>query len=192
MLKSLLISAIAILGIKASSLTYTTSDTISTILEQSKEHPAQWEDAYHTSLTSLTLDDFLDHTGSLFASADFDQNNVLDTDEYATFMVVKAEMAHLNGFLAIEVNNKAYKLPLHLSTNSQSMDKFERTRIDALARTNFYTSAGNDQALSQTEFLSNARKMFDQADKNLNGILKGKELKTFTKNQSPLMPFSQI
>lgn len=132
---------------------------------------------------ALTEDAVAAHASTIFHRADRDQNGFLDADEYASLSIVAAELARLNGFVVIESDDGPATLTL-ASTGPAALSRAEHIRIDAVARSAFYTSAGEDGRMSESEYLSAQRASFDAADFNANGVLRRGELEAFAQRQA--------
>jgi len=145
---------------------------------------ASYVPAYGESLQVLTKAQYEVHAGILFDQVDMNNDAHIDVEEYSAYKVVHAELAHLNGFIAVYMGQDA--LPIQLPAKNKRYElsySQEVTRIDAVAREQFYQRAGDDNTLSLSEFVEHAGDDFNQADKNRNGQLKGWELDRFVMQQ---------
>ena len=133
--------------------------------------------------TTLDKQEAAIHAASVFDRADLNKDNTLDTDEYAALAVVTAELTYLNGAVAFEgvEGEKSVTLPI---ASPSAMSRGERTRLDAVARAEFYASAGDDASLSADEFVAMSVARFDQADRNRNGTLTRAELTAFAASEA--------
>ena len=109
-----------------------------------------------------------------FTHADANEDGVLDAREYASLAVVVAELAHLNGFIALD--DKVVALPIAAPA---SLPVSERTRIGAIASRDFYAAAGPDSVMTQAEFVAERLGAFSKADANGDAVLKKRELRHF-------------
>lgn len=142
-------------------------------------------DAYGADdqLTSLSEDRLAVHSGLVFQRADRNQSGALDADEYAALKIVSAELARLNGFIVLEGEDGPSTLALSGQAPS-ALSPIEHVRVDAVARSTFYLHAGDDGLMSDEEYSSAQREIFDVADFNRNGVLKRGELKSFANRQA--------
>lgn len=127
------------------------------------------------------------HAQMMFARADRDGDGALSVNEYAALSVVTAELANLNGFLAIEQADKVAAIALPPRPQAALGDA-EQTRIDAVARSTFYEFSGIDGKLQQGEYLEMQRAIFLSSDLNANGSLANSELSIYAQRQAYLRP----
>ncbi|MHA7871912.1 MAG: hypothetical protein ACX939_06140 [Hyphococcus sp.] len=145
-------------------------------LEQSAGYP-------DSAVKSLTRADIGDHAALVFARADRNRDGALNVDEYAALSVVTAELAHLNGFIAIERKEDAPAIARLPSADQAALSSIQQTRIAAVARSRFYVFAGEDGAMNSDEFSRAQMSVFDEADFNRNGVLVRNELAAFAEKQ---------
>lgn len=136
----------------------------------------------------LSKDDAAIHARLEFARADRDGDDALSVDEYAALTLITAELAHLNGFIAVERGDAAgevmtISLP---AASAAALSRGEQARIDAVARNRFYGAAGDDAALDEHEFVALQKSVFDSADSNRNGALHKNELQIFASRRANL------
>ena len=143
---------------------------------------------------SLSFGAYKTHAATIFNRADFDRDNQLGSDEFATLQLVKAELLRLNGFLTIEAAGQitVVKLAKGEFTNNNStafkgFSRAERLRIDAVSRKQFYKQAGLDSKMSLAEFLEMTQAEFSGADSNGDKKLEGRELKRFAKKLASIV-----
>ncbi len=139
------------------------------------------------ALEKLTREEAAAYSRSVFQRADIDHDGALDVDEYAALAVVKAELAHLNGFIAVERNGALETVALPINAPAALGDS-EQTRIDAVARHTFYAFAGSDGKMQQGEYLGLEDAIFASSDLNSNGALTRAELPLFAQRQAHLSP----
>lgn len=134
--------------------------------------------AYGAATMSLTREGAAEHSRAIFARADVDDSGALDVNEYAALATVTAELARLNGFIALEVGDAAavVALPIEYPT---ALAGAERARVEAVARAEFYSAAGADGVMSSEEFSNEQASRFAEADRNRNGALVKSELVSF-------------
>lgn len=137
------------------------------------------------SVTRLSETDVASHALHSFMRADRDLDQVLDVDEFAALTIVTAELAHLNGFIAIDNGGAVRTITLPVVAPA-ALSAAEHTRIDAVSRHTFYAFAGEDSRLDGSEYVRLQRIVFEQADLNGNGTLVKKELGIFAQRQAQL------
>jgi hypothetical protein len=118
-----------------------------------------------------------------FARADIDKSGALDANEYSALAVVTAELARLNGFVAIETGGEPQIVLLPIEAPG-ALTGGERARVDAVARTNFYAIAGEDSLISRDEYLGDQAARFIEADRNGNGALAKTELVAYAAREA--------
>lgn len=118
------------------------------------------------------------HATAVFARADLDRSGDLDADEYSALAVVSAGLARLNGYVAILGVDEALVAPLPAPA-PRSLSAAERTRIEAVARADFYAASGADARMSAAEYGAEQDARFAAADRNRNGRLAKGELASF-------------
>ena len=123
----------------------------------------------------------------VFERADRNGDASLDVDEFAALTVVTAELAHLNGFIAVETKDSLETIPLPGSA-PLALGDVEQTRIDAVARHTFYAFAGYDGKMQQGEYMGLQNAIFTSSDLNANGALTSAELALFAQRQAYLRP----
>jgi hypothetical protein len=148
-----------------------------------KSGPA-YEDGALKSLTQAEASSFAE---SVFQRADMDGDGALDVDEFAALTIVTAELAHLNGFFAVEKAGALETIALPINAPAALGDS-EQTRIDAVARYSFYAFAGSDGKMQQGEYSDLQEAIFASSDLNANGALTSVELSLFAQRQAYLRP----
>ena len=139
------------------------------------------------AVTRLSQGEAAAYANTVFHRADRDGDGELGVDEFATLTVVTAELAHLNGFIAIDRAGKVQTVALPVSAPGALGDA-EQTRIDAVARHTFYAFAGSDGKRQQGEYLGLQNAIFASSDLNANGDLTNAELSIFAQRQAFLRP----
>lgn len=134
-------------------------------------------------LTSLSHDEAKQHAELVFARADRDGDQKLSADEFAALSIITAELAHLNGFIAIEQEDGVKTVSL-LSSEAGALSATEHVRIEAVARHVFYGFAGSDRALDATEYGRMQDAVFQASDLNANGDLNKRELSVYARRQA--------
>ncbi len=140
--------------------------------------------AYGEPVARLSAADAREHADAIFACADQNRSETLDADEYAALAVVLAELSRLNGFVVLrsEIEDRIVPLPFQ----TPELTRSERTRIEAVARRDFYAAAGGDSQLSQAEYAEEQADRFADADRNRNGVLAAGELVAFAAHTASL------
>lgn len=131
---------------------------------------AGFEPAYKAQAERLTAAEAAAHAAMTFDRADLNRSGGLDIDEYASLAVITAELAHLNGYIAIERDGEPYMISLPIQAPA-TMTRAERVRIDAVARRDFYELAGDDEVLTKEAYVADAEARFAAADRNASGVL---------------------
>ncbi len=139
------------------------------------------------ALTILSQSDAAAHAQIVFQRADRNGDASIDVDEFAAMTVVTAELANLNGFVAVEKAGAVQTIALPVSA-PLALGDAEQTRIDAVARHTFYAFAGEDGKMQQGEYLGLQNAIFASSDLNANGALTSAELSIFAQRQAFLRP----
>lgn len=134
-------------------------------------------------LTRLSQVEAADHAGRVFDRADRDGDAALNVDEFAALAIVTAELAHLNGFIAVEFEDEVKTIALPASQPS-ALPRSERARIDAVARHAFYGFAGDDGLLDRDEYIRMQSAVFEASDLNASGDLNKRELAVYARRQA--------
>ena len=135
------------------------------------------------ALTSLSQPLVAENAKSIFARADRDGDAALSVDEFAALTIVNAELAHLNGFIAVEEAGVAKTVALPIATGA-ALAPTEHARIDAVARHRFYGFSGDDGLIDEAEFIQFHKSEFNTADMNKSGVLNGRELNFYARRQA--------
>lgn len=141
--------------------------------------------AYGAATERLDALHALANAEATFRRADLDGSGALDAHEYSSLATVTAELARLNGFVAVEAGQSPQIVLLPISA-PQALAGAERTRVDAVSRTNFYAIAGDDARITLDEYLSDQKARFADADVNGNGSLTNAELVSFVAREALL------
>ncbi|MEO1136320.1 MAG: hypothetical protein AAFW68_06880 [Pseudomonadota bacterium] len=139
------------------------------------------------ALTHLSQSDATAYAATVFKRSDRDGDDALSVDEFAALTIVTAELAHFNGFVAVETEEKLGTIALPVNA-PLALGDAEQTRIDAVARHTFYAFAGDDGKMQQAEFLDLQTAIFLSSDLNANGALTKSELAIFAQRQAFLRP----
>lgn len=127
-----------------------------------------------------------ENAARLFLQADRNGDRAIDRDEFGALAVVSAELARLNGFVAIHLASASHRAELPVGS-PKAMTSAERTRIWAVATNEFLAAAGGDGLLDESEFVGLQLSTFRQADRNGDGRLDGAEVKWFAAAQGRLL-----
>lgn len=143
-------------------------------------------DAYEDkAVTRLSESEAASHALHVFMRADQNLDQRLDVDEFAALSIVTAELAHLNGFIAIDNGGAVRTIALPVVAPA-ALSATEHARIDAVSRHTFYAFAGEDSRLDGNEYVRLQSVVFGEADLNGNGALAKKELDIFAQRQAQL------
>lgn len=110
---------------------------------------------------------------AMFHRVDVDQNGVLDIEEFAAQAVVQAELARLNRLVLLG-GEEARHVPLPRGVE-QTLTASMRATLDAVARQEFHAHADSDGALGVKAYTTLRLAVFDEADRNNDGQLIGRE-----------------
>lgn len=141
--------------------------------------------AYGSEIAQLTKDQSSAMSLALFERADLDASGALDANEYAALAIVTAELARINGFIALAPDSDGEIVALPIK-GRQSLGYGERARVEAVARAEFYSAAGADGQMSQAEFAAERAANFAAADRDRDGHLKRRELIAFAASEARL------
>lgn len=113
---------------------------------------------------------------AVFGRADLDNDAELSREEYVTLAVVTAELARLNGFVAVDYSGgvRTASLPRAAAWSAD-----ERARVEAAASRDYALFAGDDERLTADEFVTARLEAMTAADLDRNGVLRGAELTRF-------------
>ncbi len=134
--------------------------------------------AEYDTINRINLVDITQHARTTFARADLDKNNALDVDEFASLTVVKAELARLNGYVAIELDDGPRLITVAVEAFS-SLGRGERLLIDTVARSKFYSITGGADLMKEDQYVGERMASFVDADRNRDGDLIKAELERF-------------
>lgn len=121
----------------------------------------------------------------LFEKADLDNNGYLDRDEYEILGVVTAELAHLNGFVAIDAGRGVETIAI-ARKGKRFLGDDDKARIEERALREFEMFSGDDERLASDEFVTAQLEQFLAIDADRNGVLAGAELKSYAYARSRL------
>lgn len=125
------------------------------------------------------------YAAHVFERADLGNDGALDEDEYVTLAIVTAELARLNGFVAIDQSGGVTTVALPIEKNA-GLTGHERGRVWERAAREYAVAAGDDHRLSKDEFIGAVLEQFLANDVNRNGVLSSRELVAFGLAQSRL------
>lgn len=142
--------------------------------------------AYGTPATKLEIDAAGKQAARLFDRADMNKDGALDRDEYSILTVVSAELAQVNGFVAVEAGRGVEIIPIATDDLANHLTSQEKALVRERAAREFRVIAGDDERLSADEFIGAQLEQFLSSDKNRDGVLAGGELSAFAFGQSRL------
>lgn len=156
------------------------------LVNSASVEPAQ---AYGTQASRIEAQAAADHAAYLFNRADLNNDGALDEDEYSVLAIVTAELARLNGFVAVDVAGgvKTVALP---HAGRRTLSEADKSRIVSRSLREFSVIAGDDLRLAADEFASAQLEQFFASDVDRNGVLAGGELTAFAQAQSKLAAVS--
>ncbi|NWG71665.1 MAG: hypothetical protein HXY23_08685 [Parvularculaceae bacterium] len=134
--------------------------------------------AYGARIAQLTETEAAAHGAARFVRADLDGSGSLDADEYVSLVLVTAELSRLNGFVALAAGGRDEVVALPLDAPG-ALGVGERSRVEAVARGEFYAIAGSDGLMSASEHAEEAARRFAAADRDRSGVLSKRELEAF-------------
>ncbi|MEK7266426.1 MAG: hypothetical protein AAB227_10045 [Pseudomonadota bacterium] len=141
--------------------------------------------AYGLAAAKLEAAAAANNAAHIFDRADLDNNGILDRDEYEILAVVTAELAQLNGFIAIDAGRGLETVAIARAVDG-SLDEASKARIEDRAGREFRLFAGDDERLASDEFVTAQLELFLATDADRNGVLAGAELKSYANSQSKL------
>lgn len=147
------------------------------------------EPAYGVSAAKLEAAAAATNAARIFDRADLDNNGLLDRDEYEILSVVTAELAQLNGFIAIDAGRGVETVAI-ARAGKRSLDIDDKARVEERAKREFRAISGDDERLSSDEFVTAELERFLATDADRNGVLAGEELASFAYAQSRLATLS--
>ncbi len=137
------------------------------------------------ALTRLSQTEAASHAMRVFMRADRNGDHALDVDEFAALTIVTAELAHLNGFIAVDKGDVVETIALPVAAPT-AISAADHIRIEAVARHTFYAFSGGDGRIEADEYARLQQASFKQADLNSNGFLVKHELDVFAQRQAQL------
>ncbi|WOI52907.1 hypothetical protein [Parvularcula sp. LCG005] len=138
--------------------------------------------AFGSTSQFVSKEDATLHAHRAFDKIDVDRSGSIDIDEFAAQAIVYAEMARNQRTVTID-GNMVHRIDLPDGI-SDRLSPQERTSIDAQARRTFYEISHQGQPLSKAAWQMSQQRQFEQADRNANGRLEGRELNAFARNVS--------
>lgn len=132
--------------------------------------------AYGPAATLLEAETVAHTAKAVFGRADLDNDADLSSEEFATLAVVTAELARLNGFVAVDYSGGVRTAAL---PRARSWSNAERARVEAMASRDYALFAGEDGRMTSDEFVAARLEAMTAADLDRNGVLRGVELTRF-------------
>lgn len=139
--------------------------------------------AYGTAIDQLEANNAARQAARVFSRADLDKDGALTEDEYSVLAVVSAELARLNGFVAIDMSGRVHTVAVS-TAGGPSLSLAERKQINDRAAREFKIIAGDDERLVADEYITAQLEQFLTNDSDRNGVLTGQELASYAKAQS--------
>ncbi len=139
--------------------------------------------AYGTAIDRLEANIAAREAARVFSRADLDKDGALSQDEYSVLAVVSAELARLNGFVAIDISGGVRTVAVS-TAGGPSLSPAQRKRINDRAAREFRIIAGEDERLAGDEYVAAQLEQFLTNDVDRNGVLTGPELVSFARAQS--------
>lgn len=139
--------------------------------------------AYGTAIDRLEANIAAREAARVFSRADLDKDGTLSQDEYSVLAVVSAELARLNGFVAIDMSNGVRTVAV-TAAGAPSLSPAEKKRINERAAREFRIIAGEDERLAGDEYVAAQLEQFLTNDIDRNGVLTGSELTSYARAQS--------
>ena len=133
--------------------------------------------AFGEMAETLVLDDVWVDAERVFGKVDVDRNGLIDVDEYAAQAVVYAGLVRFNGMAVID-GRELIHIGLPASAEAK-LGPAERAAIDAVARADYYTLVGEAEAITPRAWVALRLAAFEEADRNGDGRLSGRELHRF-------------
>ena len=135
------------------------------------------EPAFGNLAEQLVLDDVWVDAERVFGKVDVDRDGLIDVDEYAAQAVVYAGLVRFNGVAVVDGRELIH---VGLPTGTEpALPPAERAAIDAVARADFYALADADGAITPRRWVELRLEAFEDADRNDDGQLTGRELERF-------------
>lgn len=132
--------------------------------------------AFGAPATAIGVEDVRGDAEALFAKVDVDQSGDLDIEEFASHVVVLAELARFSGLVALDGPvPQQISLPTGMAPR---MAPTERAAIDAVARRTFFDHAAGG-TMAADSYVSYRLSVMAKADGNGDGVLEGPELTRF-------------
>ncbi len=125
------------------------------------------------------------YAAHVFERADLSNDGALDQDEYSTLVIVTAELARINGFVAVDNFGGVKTIALPIEKEASLTDE-ERARLKNRAEREYAIAAGDDHRLSKDEYIGAVLEQFLANDSDRNGVLNRRELVAFALAQSKL------
>lgn len=133
--------------------------------------------AFGEMAETLVLDDVWVDAERVFGKVDVDRDGLIDVDEYAAQAVVYAGLVRFNGVAVVDGRELIH---VGLPTGTEpALPPAERAAIDAVARADFYALADADGAITPRRWVELRLEAFEDADRNDDGQLTGRELERF-------------
>ena len=118
---------------------------------------------------------------AVFDRADLDNDGQISREEYVTLAVVTAELARLNGFVPVDYAGGVRTAP---APQGAPWSAKERARVAASAEREYALYAGEDERMTNAEFVAARLEAMAAADLDRNGVLTGAEMLRFAASEA--------
>ncbi len=113
---------------------------------------------------------------TVFDRADLDNDMELSREEFVTLAIVTAELARLNGFVAVDYSRGVRTAAL---PRAGAWTAAERSHVEAAGVRDYELFAGDDERMTRDEFVAARLEAMTASDIDRNGVLSGVELARF-------------
>lgn len=132
--------------------------------------------AFGTPATAIAVEDVRKDALSLFDKVDVDRSGDIDVEEFASHVVILAELARFNGTVSVDGTvSQQILLPSGLEPRMAITD---RAAIDAVSRRTFFNHAPQG-SMGREAYAAYRLSVMADADRNNDGVLNGAELTQF-------------
>ncbi len=132
-------------------------------------------DAYPAAAERLSLADFSHASSRQFHRADLDGSGLLEQEEFVALAVVSAELARLNGFVALDGHKQLKVLDLPNEDNLAAPD-LNRRRIEQSARAIYADLAFGGPGILESSYVIAREVSFRKLDQDQDNSLSGPDL----------------
>ena len=133
--------------------------------------------AYGPAALRFEADAAANDAARLFDRADLNNDDAVDTEEYAVLTLVTVELARLNGFISVSTADGVRTVGLP-AVRQPTLSGEAKGILEDRALREFAVMAGDDERLLRDEFVTARLEQFLASDHDRNGVLTGGELNT--------------